>query len=130
MRTVQIADAASAKISSRVRKFTPWQSTSVHRRRDEDLVKTLCPQMRVVPKFSKLYWLSNETSLEKIGRGLFVPLFYPVYRAKSGIFLVFKVIKTQNSPNSIKTPKISIHLRLTIYFCDHFKVRKQWLQVE
>jgi hypothetical protein len=86
--------------------------------------------MRVVPKFSKFYGLSNETSLEKIGRGLFVSRFYTVYRAKSGEMLIFKVIKTKITPHSIKTPKISSHLRLTIYICDHFKVRKQWLEVE
>jgi hypothetical protein len=61
----------------------------------------------VVPKFSKFYGLSNETSLEKIGRGLFVALFYTVYRAKSGKMLILYVIKTKNSPHSIKTPKIA-----------------------
>jgi hypothetical protein len=64
------------------------------------------------------------------GGGLFVSRFFTVYRAKSGKKLIFKVIVTNNSPHSIKTPKISIHLRLTIYFCDHFKVRKQWLEVD
>jgi hypothetical protein len=88
------------------------------------------PRMRVVPKFSKFYGLSNETSLKKIGRGLFVSLFFTVYRAKSGKALIFKVVKTKIYPYSIITPKISIHLRLTIYFCDHFKVRKEKLEVE
>jgi hypothetical protein len=38
----------------------------------------------VVPKFSKFYGLSNETSHEKIGRGLFVSLFtLQVYREKT-----------------------------------------------
>jgi hypothetical protein len=50
--------------------------------------------------------------------------------AKSEKMLILKVIKTKNSPHSIKTPKISIHLGLTIYLCNHFKVRKQWLEVE
>jgi hypothetical protein len=86
--------------------------------------------MRVVPKFSKCCGLSNETSLEKIGRRLFVSFFYTVYRAKSGKMFIFKVIDKKNSPNNIKTPKISIHLRLIIYFCDHFQVRKQWLEVK
>jgi hypothetical protein len=86
--------------------------------------------MRVVPKFSKFYGLSNETSHEKIGRGLFVSRFYIVYRAKSGNIVIFKVIKTKNYPHSIKTQKISFHLRLTIYCCDHTKVRKQWLEVD
>jgi hypothetical protein len=84
----------------------------------------------VVPKFSKFSGLSNETSLEKIGRGFLFHFFYTVYRAKSGKMLILKVIKTKNYPHSIKTPKICIHLRLTIYFCDHFKVWKQWLEVE
>jgi hypothetical protein len=86
--------------------------------------------MRMVLKFRKNYGLSNETSLEKIGGGLFVLRFFTVYRAKSGKMWIFKVIKTKISPCSIKTPKISTHLRLTIYLCDHFKVRKQWLEVE
>jgi hypothetical protein len=38
--------------------------------------------MRVVPKFSKNYGLSNETSLEKIGGGLFVSRFFTVYSAE------------------------------------------------
>jgi hypothetical protein len=37
----------------------------------EDLVKTHCPLIRVVPKCNICHGLSNETSLEKIGRGLF-----------------------------------------------------------
>jgi hypothetical protein len=86
--------------------------------------------MRVVPKSSKNYGLSNETSLEKIGGRFFVSLLFTVYRAKSEKMLIFIVIVTKKSPHSIKTPKISIHLRLTIYFCDDFKVRKQWLEVE
>jgi hypothetical protein len=86
--------------------------------------------MRVVQKFSQFYGLSNATSLEKIGRGLFVSRFYTVYRAKSGKMLIFKVIKTKITPHSIKTQKISSHLRLTIYICNHFKVRKQWLEVK
>jgi hypothetical protein len=59
----------------------------------------------VVPKFSKFYGPLNETSLEKIGRGLFVSLFYTVYRAKSGKMLILKVIKTKNYPHSNKKPK-------------------------
>jgi hypothetical protein len=107
---------------------TPLQLA--HRRQDEDLVKNHCPRMRGVPKFSKFCGLSKKTSPEKIGQGLYVSRFFTVYRAKSGFYFIFKVIKTKNSPHSIKIPKISIHLRLTIYFCDHFKVRKQWLEVE
>jgi hypothetical protein len=86
--------------------------------------------MRMVPEFSKNYGLLNETSLEKIGGGLFGSRFFTVYRAKNKKKMIFKVIVTKISPHSIKTPKISTHLRLTIYFCDHFKVRKQWLEVE
>jgi hypothetical protein len=62
--------------------------------------------------------------------GLFGSHFFTVYRAKSKKMMIFKVIVTKISPHSIKTPKISTHLRLTIYFCDHFKIRKQWLEVE
>jgi hypothetical protein len=47
-----------------------------HRRRDKDLVKTHGPRIKVVPKILNNYWLSNETSLERIGRGLFVSRFY------------------------------------------------------
>jgi hypothetical protein len=39
--------------------------------------------MRVVPKFSKDYGLLNETSLKKIGGGLFGSRFFTVYREKS-----------------------------------------------
>jgi hypothetical protein len=60
----------------------------IHRRRDEDLVKTHGPQMRVVPEFCKNYGLLNETSLEKIGGGLFGSHFFTVYRAKSKIKLI------------------------------------------
>jgi hypothetical protein len=84
--------------------------------------------MRVVLKFGKNYGLSNETSLEKIGGG-FLFHFFTLF-TESGKMLILKFIETKISPHSIKTPKISIHLRLTIYFCDHFKVRKQWLEVE
>jgi hypothetical protein len=55
-----------------------------HRRRDEDLVKTLCPRMRVGPKCGIFHGLSNETSLEKIGRGLFVFRFYTVNMYNTG----------------------------------------------
>jgi hypothetical protein len=48
----------------------------LHRRREKDLVKTHGPQIRVMPNFLKNYFLSNETSLEKIGRDLFVSRFY------------------------------------------------------
>jgi hypothetical protein len=44
---------------------------SVHRRRDKDLVKTHGPRITDVSKILKNYGLSNETSLEIIGRGLF-----------------------------------------------------------
>jgi hypothetical protein len=55
---------------------------------------------------------------------------FTVYRAKSGKMMIFKVIKTKITPHSIKTLKTSSHLRLTIYICDIFKVRKQYLEVE
>jgi hypothetical protein len=44
--------------------------------------------------------------------------------------LIFKIIKTKITPHSIKSTKIHTHLRLAIYLCDHFKVKKQWLEVE
>jgi hypothetical protein len=52
------------------------------RRRDEDLVKTHGPRMRVVPEFSKNYGLLNETSFEKIGGGAFWFTFFHCLQSK------------------------------------------------
>jgi hypothetical protein len=60
-----------------------------------------------VPKFSKFYGLSNASSLEKIGRRLFVSRFYTVYRAKSRKMFIFKAIKTKISSHSIKRQKLA-----------------------
>jgi hypothetical protein len=46
------------------------------RRRDKDFVKTHGPRIKVVPKNLKNYGLSNETSLERFDRDLFVSRFY------------------------------------------------------
>jgi hypothetical protein len=83
-----------------------------------------------VPKFLKNYGLSNKTSLERIGRGLFVSRFYTKIVQKTEKYRFSKSSKNKKLAHSIKIPKISIHLRLTIYLCDYFKVRKQWLKVE
>jgi hypothetical protein len=85
--------------------------------------------MRVVPKCSFLYRLSNGTSLEKKLVGSF--LCY-VFTLKTGIkqYKMRENVDFQSDQNSIKSPKIRIHLRLTIYLCDHFGVRKQWLEAE
>jgi hypothetical protein len=49
---------------------------NAHRRRDRDLVKTHGPRIKEVPKNVKNNGLSNETSLERIGRDHFVSRFY------------------------------------------------------
>jgi hypothetical protein len=54
-----------------------------HRRRDKDLVKIHGPRIKVVPTFLKNYGLSNETSLERIRRGLFVPRFFTKIEQKT-----------------------------------------------
>jgi hypothetical protein len=54
-----------------------------HRRRDKDLVKTHGPHIKIVSKILKNYGLSNETSLERIGRGLFVSRFYTKIEQKT-----------------------------------------------
>jgi hypothetical protein len=64
--------------------------------------------MRVVPEFSKKYGLLNKTSLKNIVGGLFVSLFFTVYRAKSKKMLIFKVIITKISPHSIKHQKLAL----------------------
>jgi hypothetical protein len=102
----------------------------VHRRRDKDLVKTHGPRKKEVPKFFKSYCLSNETSLENIGRDLFVSRFYTKTVQKAKKYWFSKSSKQKKSAHIIKITKISSHLRLTIYLCDQFKVRKEWLKVE
>jgi hypothetical protein len=83
-----------------------------------------------MPKFLKNHLLSNETSLQKIGRDLFVSRFYTLTVQKADKYKFSKSSKRKKSAHSIKIPKISTHLRPTIYFCDSFKVKKQWLEVE
>jgi hypothetical protein len=83
-----------------------------------------------VPKKIKYFGLSNETSLEKIGLDLFVSRFYTKTVQKAEKYQFSKSSKQKKSAHSINIPKISIHLRLTIYLCDYFRVRKQWLKVE
>jgi hypothetical protein len=49
---------------------------TLHRRRDKDLVETHGPRIKAVQKIFKKIGLSNETSLEKIYRDLFLVRFY------------------------------------------------------
>jgi truncated hemoglobin YjbI len=55
--------------------------------------------------FKTNFWLSNETSLEKIGRDLFVSRFYTKTEQKAEKIPIFKVIKTKKSAHSIKNTK-------------------------
>jgi hypothetical protein len=84
-----------------------------HRRRNKDLVKTHGPRKKGVPKILKNYGLSNETSLERIGRDLFVSRFYTKTVQKAGKNRFSNSSKQKKSTHYIKIPKIRAHLRLT-----------------
>jgi uncharacterized protein (DUF362 family) len=87
-------------------------------------------EKKVCQNFKKNYGLSNETSLERIGRDLFVSRFYTKTVQKAEKYRFSNSSKQKKSTHYIKIPKIRAHLRLTIYLCDYFKVRKHWLKVE
>jgi hypothetical protein len=72
-----------------------------HRRRDKDLVKTHGPRIKIVPNFLKNYGLSNESSLERIGRGLFVSRFYTKIVQKTEKYRFSKSSKNKKLAHSI-----------------------------